>query len=88
MEVMHVHLVSSHRGPVVAVCPVAGAPAGARLQAAPPRDQAVALSQAGACTGGVPYVWKLSTVLTPHAWPFARSASVQTTGSNCGSKTK
>ena len=35
--------------------------------------------------GGVPYVWKLSTVLTPHACPFARSASFQTVGSGSGS---
>jgi hypothetical protein len=32
-------------------------------------------------TSGVPYVWKLSTVFTPQAWPRARSAWVHTTGS-------
>jgi uncharacterized membrane protein len=35
-------------------------------------------------TGGVPYVWKLSTVCTPQACPLARSASVQTTHGSSG----
>ena len=39
----------------------------------------------GVSTGGVPYVWKLSIVLTPQAWPFARSACVQTTVGSSGS---
>ena len=43
---------------------------------------------AGSSTTGVPYVWKLSTVCTPQAWPLARSASVHTVASGSGSKTK
>ncbi len=39
----------------------------------------------GPQTGGVPYVWKLSTVCTPQACPFARSASLHTVGSRSGS---
>src|SRR5262249_53364936 len=36
-------------------------------------------------TGGVPYVWKLSIVFTPQAWPLARSDCVQTTVGSSGS---
>ena len=39
-----------------------------------------------AFTGGVPWVWKLSMVLRPQAWPFLRSASVQTTGCQSGAR--
>ena len=35
--------------------------------------------------GGVPYVWKLSTVFTRHAWPSFRSSSVHTTVGRSGS---
>ena len=35
-------------------------------------------------TGGVPWVWKLSIVFRPQAWPFLRSASVQVTVSQSG----
>ena len=45
-----------------------------------PRADDADLRPHGGSTGGVPYVWKLSIVLTPQAWPFARSAWVQTTG--------
>ena len=34
--------------------------------------------------GGVPWVWKLSIVFSPQAWPFLRSASVQTIGCQSG----
>ena len=37
-------------------------------------------------TGGVPWVWKLSMVFSPQAWPFLRSASVQTTVGQSGSR--
>jgi hypothetical protein len=37
-------------------------------------------------TGGVPCVWKLSIVLSPQAWPFFRSVSVQMTVSQSGAK--
>ena len=36
-------------------------------------------------TGGVPYVWKLSTVFTRQAWPSRRSSSLHTTGGCWGS---
>ena len=50
------------------------------------REQAMeAFAPADRQTGGVPYVWKLSTVFTPQAWPFARSASLHTVGSRSGS---
>ena len=39
-------------------------------------------------TGGVPWVWKESIVLSPHAWPLARSASVQFTGCQSGASTR
>ena len=39
-----------------------------------------------AFTGGVPWVWKVSMVFRPQAWPFLRSASVQTTGSQSGAR--
>ena len=35
-------------------------------------------------SGGVPYVWKDSTVLTPQAWPLRRSSSVHTTQGSSG----
>ena len=35
-------------------------------------------------TGGVPWVWNVSMVLRPQAWPFLRSASVQVTVSQSG----
>jgi hypothetical protein len=31
-------------------------------------------------------VWKDEIVFNPHAWPFARSASVHVTGSQSGAK--
>ena len=34
--------------------------------------------------GGVPWVWKLSMVFSPQAWPFLRSVSVHTTGCQSG----
>ena len=37
--------------------------------------------------GGVPWVWKLSIVLRPQAWPFLRSASVHTIGCQSGAST-
>jgi hypothetical protein len=37
-------------------------------------------------TGGVPWVWKDSIVFKPQAWPFFRSASVQTTGFQSGAR--
>ena len=40
----------------------------------------------GAGTGGVPCVWKVLTVCSPHACPFARSACVQITGCQSGSR--
>ena len=49
------------------------------------RVQRGAAGVPGEVTGGVPYVWKLSTVLTPHAWPLRRSASFQTVGGCSGS---
>ena len=36
----------------------------------------------------MPYVWKLSTVLTRHAWPSLRSSSVHTTQGSSGAYTK
>ena len=61
-----------------------------RRQAALAQDveRGVADRPRHAWTTGVPYVWKLSTVWTPHAWPRARSASLQTIGSKSGSYTK
>ena len=70
---------------------------GARGPVGHPRTLRLAGSSAGApaprylrrgpvyCSiGGVPCVWKLSIVFRPHAWPFFRSASVQTTGCQSG----
>jgi hypothetical protein len=35
----------------------------------------------------VPWVWKDSMVLSPQAWPLARSISVQSTGCQSGART-
>ena len=40
----------------------------------------------GSGTGGVPCVWNVLTVCSPHACPLARSACVQTTGFQSGSR--
>ena len=37
-------------------------------------------------TGGVPWVWNDSMVLSPQAWPFLRSSSVQTIGFQSGAR--
>ncbi len=37
-------------------------------------------------TGGVPWVWKLSMVFRPQAWPLRRSASVQVTVCQSGAR--
>ena len=37
-------------------------------------------------TGGVPYVWNDSMVLSPQAWPFLRSSSVHTMGFQSGAR--
>jgi hypothetical protein len=39
-------------------------------------------------TGGVPWVWKDSMVFSPHAWPLARSASVQVIVRQSGASTR
>ena len=39
-------------------------------------------------TGGVPWVWKLSTVFSPQACPFMRSACVQRIGFQSGASIK
>ena len=46
-----------------------------------------ACTTVGSVTGGVPWVWKDSIVLSPHACPLARSASVQLTGCQSGART-
>ena len=38
-------------------------------------------------SGGVPWVWKLSIVFRPQAWPFLRSSSVQVIGFQSGAST-
>ncbi len=47
------------------------------------------LGLAGLCyldTGGVPWVWKVSMVFKPQAWPFLRSVSVQVTVCQSGAR--
>ena len=49
---------------------------------------ATASSLAWPGSGGVPWVWKLSMVFRPQAWPLRRSASVQVIGFQSGASTR
>ena len=50
-----------------------------------PADVAAGSGDDNHQAGGVPYVWKLSTVFTRHAWPSFRSSSDHTTVGRSGS---
>jgi hypothetical protein len=54
------------------------------------KGHVVLLEACGQCaataTGGVPWVWKVSMVFMPHAWPLARSASVHSTVFQSGAR--